>query len=83
MAVEYKTGMSFNWRVKMENQEWVPSYIISEIYSLCLRTSSDLTKSLSAFPLLGPAPDNSIIALNNGLNLGFTVPYLLFIFTRL
>lgn len=64
--------MSFNWRVRTENQEWAPSYIIPEIYSRCLRTSSDLTKSLSAFPLLGPAPDYSIIA----LNLGFTVPAL-------
>lgn len=68
--------MSFNWRVRTENQEWAPSYIISEIYSRCLRTSSDLTKSLSAFPILGPVPDYSIIALNNGLNLGFTVPAL-------
>lgn len=83
MTVEYRTDTSFHWRVKMENQESVASDIISEIYSRCRRTSSDLTKSLSAFPLLGPAPDYSIIALNNGLNLDFTVPYLRFIFPRL
>lgn len=83
MAGAYKTGLSFCWRAKVENQESAASYIISEIYSRCLRTSSDPTKSVSAFPLLGPAPDYSIIALNNGLNLGFIVPYLRFIFTRL
>lgn len=83
MAVEYRTGMSPNWWVKMENQESVASYIISEIYSCCPCTSSDLTKSLSAVPLLGPAPVYSIIALDNGLNLGFTVPCLLFISPRL
>lgn len=83
MAVEYGTGILFSWRVKMENQELVASYIISEIYSRCLCTTSDPTKSLSAFPLLGPAPDCFIIALNNGLNLGFAVPYFLLIFPRL
>lgn len=81
LAVKYKSshliggqGWEFNVRY---------FYIISEVYRSCNRRSSDPSQIFLPVLFLGSAPDYFINALNNGLNLSFTVPHLTLIFASL